>query len=100
MCTQCDLMRGHAVLPPVIVGIMKRCGVRELRQNASALLREVADGQSIEITSNGHPIAQLIPATPDPWTALIASREIAPARREPTAILDRPPQPYSRQAQP
>lgn len=76
---------------------MRRCGVRELRQNASALLREVAAGQTIEITSNGHPIAQLIPAASDPWAALIASKEVTPARTDPRTILTGP---VHRQARP
>ena len=74
---------------------MKRVGVRELRQNASVLLREVADGQAIEITHHGHPIAQLIPATNDIWSALIASKEVTTARLRPADILNRPHRPYS-----
>lgn len=74
---------------------MKSYGVRELRQNASMVLREVAAGETIEITSNGHPVAQMIPAAYDPWTALIASREVTPARTGPASILSRPPHPYS-----
>ena len=66
---------------------MRSVGVRELRQNASMLLREVADGQTIEITHHGHPVAQLIPATGDAWTALIASKEVIPARTSPADIL-------------
>ncbi len=74
---------------------MKSYGVRELRQNASMVLREVAAGETVEITNNGHPVAQMIPAAYDPWTALIASREVTPARTGPTSILSRPPRHYS-----
>ena len=73
---------------------MKRYGVRELRQNACMVLREVAAGETIEITSNGHPVAQLIPAVYDPWAALIASKEVTPARTGPADILTRPPRHY------
>lgn len=66
---------------------MKRVGVRELRQNASMLLRDVADGETIEITHHGHPVAQLIPVNNDPWSALIASKEVTPARLSPADIL-------------
>lgn len=66
---------------------MKRVGVRELRQNASVLLRDVADGETIEITHHGHPVAQLIPINNDPWSALIASNEVTPARLSPADIL-------------
>ena len=79
---------------------MKSYGVRELRQNASMVLREVAAGETIEITSNGHPVAQLIPAAYDPWTALIASKEVTPARSGPADILTRPPRHYGPETTP
>ncbi|OCB23955.1 prevent-host-death protein [Mycobacterium paraffinicum] len=79
---------------------MKRVGVRELRQNASVLLRAVADGHTIEITHHGHPVAQLIPATNDTWSALIASKEVTPARLTPAEILDLPHRPYRPQPPP
>ena len=66
---------------------MKSYGVRELRQNASMVLREVAAGETIEITSNGHPVAQLIPAAYDPWTALILTRPPRHYGPETTPIL-------------
>ena len=41
---------------------MESVGIRELRQNASALLDRVeATGMSIEITNHGHPVARLVP---------------------------------------
>ncbi|ANE83539.1 prevent-host-death protein (plasmid) [Mycobacterium adipatum] len=73
---------------------MKSYGVRELRQNAAMVLREVAAGETVEITNNGHPVAQMIPASYDPWTALIASKEVTAARSSVTDILKRPPRPY------
>lgn len=36
-------------------------GIRELRQQASALLKRVARGEVIEITDHGHPIARIVP---------------------------------------
>ena len=40
---------------------MVRVGVRELRQRASALLRQVEQGETIEITDRGRPVAILGP---------------------------------------
>jgi prevent-host-death family protein len=40
---------------------MTQVGVRELRQNASVLLRRVATGESITITDRGRPVARLSP---------------------------------------
>lgn len=73
---------------------MKTYGVRELRQNASMVLRDVAAGETVEITSNGHPVARMIPAAYDAWTALIASKEVTPARTSPIDVLSRAPRPY------
>jgi prevent-host-death family protein len=66
---------------------MERIGVRELRQNASRYLDRVAAGEVIEVTQRGQLIARIIPATTDPWTALIASGEVTPARSSRTAAL-------------
>ena len=40
---------------------MASVGVRELRQRASELLRRVAQGEVIEITDRGRPVAKLGP---------------------------------------
>ena len=40
---------------------MTSVGVRELRQRASELLRRVEDGETIEITDRGRPVALLSP---------------------------------------
>jgi prevent-host-death family protein len=40
---------------------MTSVGIRELRQRASELLRLVAQGEVIEITDRGRPVAHLIP---------------------------------------
>ena len=40
---------------------MTSVGIRQLRQNASALLRLVAAGETIEITDHGHPVARIVP---------------------------------------
>ncbi len=39
-------------------------GIRELRQQASAVLRRVVGGETIEVTDHGHPIARIIPLRP------------------------------------
>ena len=53
---------------------MKTIGVRDLRQRASEYLREVAEGRSLEVTSNGRPVAQLVPARRDGRRAVLATR--------------------------
>jgi prevent-host-death family protein len=41
---------------------MRTAGVREARQNLSALLDEVKKGREIVITEHGRPVAKLVPA--------------------------------------
>lgn len=38
--------------------------MRELRQQTSAVLKRVVNGEVIEITDNGHPIARIVPLRP------------------------------------
>ena len=40
---------------------MQRVGVRELRQNASAVLRRVAAGEIVEVTDRGRAVARIVP---------------------------------------
>ena len=40
---------------------MTTIGVRELRQNASRYLRLVEQGETIEVTARGRPVARLVP---------------------------------------
>jgi prevent-host-death family protein len=56
---------------------MTSVGVRELRQRASELLRRVEDGESIEITDRGRPVAMLTPVPEDPLARLRASGDLA-----------------------
>lgn len=42
-------------------------GLRELRQQASELVRRVQAGESITVTVSGRPAARLVPVAPEPW---------------------------------
>jgi prevent-host-death family protein len=41
--------------------VMRRAGMRKVRQNLSALLKEIRQGREIEITDRGEPVARLVP---------------------------------------
>ncbi len=43
---------------------MDRVGVRELRREASAILRRVAAGETVEVTDRGRPVAVLLRSMP------------------------------------
>jgi prevent-host-death family protein len=51
-------------------------GIRELRQRASELLRRVEDGERIEITDRGRPVAVLVPSAVDPLERLRAAGDL------------------------
>jgi prevent-host-death family protein len=59
---------------------MTSVGIRELRQRAIQLLRQVERGETIEITDRGRPVAVLAPF-PDrgPTERLRAAGDFAPA---------------------
>lgn len=46
---------------------MENVGLRELRQDASDLVRRAQDGEEITITVSGRPSARLVPAGPTQW---------------------------------
>jgi len=46
---------------------MDTIGLRELRQDASDLVRRVESGERIDITVAGRLAARLVPATPKRW---------------------------------
>jgi prevent-host-death family protein len=67
---------------------MKQVGVRELKQNASAVVAEAAAGEIITITSRGKPVAQLVPLRQSRIDALIAAGLAQPAT---LSLEDLPP---------
>ena len=40
---------------------MEKVGIRELRQNATAVLRRVAAGEVVEVTARGRAVARIVP---------------------------------------
>ncbi|MDT4965246.1 MAG: hypothetical protein QOF87_4893 [Pseudonocardiales bacterium] len=47
--------------------VMHTVGLRELRQDASELVRRVENGEQIDITVSGRLAARLVPAAPKIW---------------------------------
>ena len=63
-----------------------RVGVRELRQNLSVYLQRVKEGETLEVTERGLPVAELRPRSPAPLSKIdqmIADGRITPARSRP-----------------
>jgi prevent-host-death family protein len=54
-----------------------RVGIRELKQNASSVIRRVANGESVEVTDRGRPVALIVPIQPaDLYDRMVTSGEI------------------------
>lgn len=54
-------------------------GIRELKQQTSAVLRRVLSGEEIEVTDHGHPIARIVPLVPSALQQLmLEGRATAP----------------------
>jgi prevent-host-death family protein len=67
-----------------------RVGIRELRQNLSIYVERVKDGETLEVTEHGRPVAQLrpLPSSTSIYDRLVAEGKITPARG---SIRDLPP---------
>ncbi len=62
---------------------MEQIGVRELRLNASRVLKRVAGGESVEVTSRGRPVARIVPIRSDGgWARLVAEGRIIAAAED------------------
>jgi len=68
---------------------MATVGLRELRQDASELVRRVERGEEIEITVAGRLAARLVPAVPKHWQPWEAVADLFPGRPDPHWDRDR-----------
>lgn len=57
-------------------------GIRELRQNLSAYVRRVRDGEHFVVTERGRPVGRLVPLVEDedPVARLVAEGKLKPPR--------------------
>jgi len=67
---------------------MERVGVRELRRQASAILRRVAAGETVEVTDRGRPVAVLVRTMP---LGLARLEREGLLRRAEADLIDVPP---------
>ena len=73
-----------------------RIGIRELRQNASVYLRQVAEGEDFIVTDHNVPVAKLVPLEPgdereETWEELVTELGIIPATMSPEEFWERVP---------
>ena len=65
-----------------------KVGIRELRQQASAVLKRVVDGEVIEVTDHGHPIARIVPLRPGLLDQLVIEGRATEARGDLLDLMD------------
>lgn len=63
-------------------------GIRELRQQASAVLKRVVAGESLVVTDHGHPIARLVPLRPSALEQLVSEGRATAAEGDLLVLLD------------
>ncbi len=68
---------------------MDTIGLRELRQDASEIVRRVERGEQIDITVAGRLAARLVPATPKQWQRWASISEMLSGQADPDWERDR-----------
>ena len=63
-------------------------GIRELRQQASAVLRRVVAGEVIEVTDHGHPIARIVPLRHGALDQLVLEGRASDAEGDLLGLMD------------
>lgn len=67
---------------------MDRIGIRELKQHASAIIRRVSGGETIEVTDHGHPVARLVPVRGGGLDQLVADGRSSVPRADLLDLVD------------
>ncbi|HET8930152.1 MAG TPA: type II toxin-antitoxin system prevent-host-death family antitoxin [Acidimicrobiales bacterium] len=68
---------------------MVTVGLRDLRQNASALVRRVESGEEITVTVSGRPSARLVAVDPRSWRTFADVAELFDGPPDKTWTVDR-----------
>ena len=72
---------------------MIRMGVRELKDSLSRALRQVQEGETVEVTDHGRPIARIIKAWPSRGQQMISEGRLLPPDEEGDLLDLWPPPP-------
>ena len=79
----------HCCSTSATIDRVETVGLRELRQNASELVRRVEEGEEIVITVAGRPGARLVPAAPRAWRQWAEVAELFAGPGDPEWDTDR-----------
>ncbi|MBO0681832.1 MAG: type II toxin-antitoxin system prevent-host-death family antitoxin [Candidatus Dormibacteraeota bacterium] len=70
---------------------MIRIGVRDLKNGLSAALRRVEEGETVEVTDRGRPIARIVSARPTEVEQLVAEGRMTLPEEDDLLALGPPP---------
>jgi prevent-host-death family protein len=80
-----NLPEDRTTLPPILMYyilyytlIMDRIPIRSLNQDTAGVLARVEQGETVEITNRGRPIARIVPVGVDPLDELVNTGAITP----------------------
>jgi prevent-host-death family protein len=59
---------------------------REMRNQSGAILRHVADGETIQVTNNGRVAALIVPPSTDALADLVSRGQVRVARQPPSSL--------------
>ncbi len=59
---------------------------REMRNQSGDILRQVADGETIQVTNNGRVAALIVPPGSDPLEDLVSRGQVRVARTPPSSL--------------
>ncbi len=59
---------------------------REMRNQSGDILRQVADGETIQVTNNGQPAALIVPPGADALADLVSRGQVRLARRPASSL--------------
>ncbi len=65
---------------------MKTVTHREMRNQSGAILRRVADGETIQVTNNGRVAALIVPPGTDPLADLVSRGQVRVARNSTSSL--------------
>ena len=65
---------------------MKTVTHREMRNQSGEILRQVADGETIQVTNNGQVAALIVPPGADSLADLISRGQVRMARNPPSSL--------------
>lgn len=78
--TMGEILSRRHVLCYCVVSMSHTVGIRELKQQTSAVLRRVVAGEVVEVTDHGHPIARIVPLRAGVLDQLVTEgRAVGPA---------------------